>query len=308
VRRFLRDSAVESGAIAFAIFDSIMPYFRLIFSIPPIRYECIIARCLLLDMVGNEEDMTGGRMVLKVYFADISSAEAAAAELSNFGDLSVAALEQVDERDWIAKWRASMKPAPLANGFWVSPLWLPPPASAKHWIKIEPKMAFGTGHHETTRLAAASIIAFRRQINHSRVLDIGTGSGVLCFTADACGASSCLGIEIDPHCRENLAENRRDNAAQGKIAFTIGSISSLNVQAHFDFIVMNMLITESAPLLGATAALLSQKGLLIWSGILTDEADNAIGLARNFGFVLIKKQRENEWWCGAFNKSGFILS
>ena len=104
-----------------------------------------------------------------------------------------------------------MKPALLANGFWVSPLWLTPPASAKYWIKIEPKMAFGTGHHETTRFTAVAIIACRRRINHSRILDIGTGSRVFCFTADACGASSCLGVEIDLQCCENLAEIRREN-------------------------------------------------------------------------------------------------
>jgi hypothetical protein len=81
-----------------------MPYVRLIFSISPTLYEPIIAQCLLLGMLGNEEDTAGDRMVLKVYFADKSSTEAAAVEFGKSGDPSVVAIEPVDEHDWIAKW------------------------------------------------------------------------------------------------------------------------------------------------------------------------------------------------------------
>ena len=63
---------------------------------------------------------------------------------------------------------------------------------------------------------------------------------------------------------------------------------------------MNMLITESAPLLGIVASLLKSYGMIIWSGILVDKRDEAVSLAGKIGLKLIKEKREYEWWCGAF--------
>ncbi len=276
--------------------------FRIILSIPQDLYEPVIGQCCLLGMEGNEEATAGNRIMIMPYFSDEETARCAADELRKVDGLEITAVEPVENQDWLTKWRESMEPAHLAEGFWVSPTWLPPPGSAKHWIKIEPKMAFGTGHHETTRLAAAEIIASGNSIKNHRLLDIGTGSGVLCFTAEACGAASCLGVEIDAQCRENLAENRSDNAAKGRVAFAIGSIDALYDRAEFDIVVMNMLITESAPLLGRASKLLAPGGMLIWSGILTTEADEATILARAAGFTIVNDRRENEWWCGRFEK------
>jgi ribosomal protein L11 methyltransferase len=274
--------------------------YRIDLSIPQDHYETVIAECIMLGMAGNEEVPAGDRMVLKVYFADQASVETATARLKTDSEVEIITVELVENQDWLAKWRESMEPAHLAEEFWVSPTWLPPPESAKHWIKIEPKMAFGTGHHETTRLAAAEIIACRDTVKNSRILDIGTGSGVLCFTADACGAASCLGVEIDAQCCENLAENRRDNAAKGRVTFAIGSIDSFTKNASFNFVVMNMLITESAPLLQGVSDFLLPGGTLIWSGILGSEADEATEGAQAAGFALVTDRRENEWWCGRF--------
>jgi ribosomal protein L11 methyltransferase len=194
-----------------------------------------------------------------------------------------------------------MKPARLAAGWYVSPVWLPPPKSAKHWIKIEPKMAFGTGHHETTRLAAQAIIAQKRRINNKRILDIGTGSGVLCFVAALCGARFCLGVEIDANCRENLAENLcNNNKSAGKIDFLIGSPDCLKGHGLFDLVVMNMLLIESAPLLDTVAMLLRPQGLFIWSGLLTVERHEAVEFAKKFNLALVSEKKENEWWCGVY--------
>ncbi len=283
--------------------QKLKPSFRMVLSIPHELYELVIGQCCLLGMEGNEESTAGDRIVLTPYFGDEETARTAEGELRKIDGLEISSIEPVEQRDWLAKWRESMQPARLADGFWVSPTWLTPPDSAKHWIKIEPKMAFGTGHHETTRLAAAAIIDCAGSLPGRRLLDIGTGSGVLCFTADTCGAASCLGVEIDAQCRENLAENRRDNPAEGRVDFCIGSIDALGVRGCFDFVVMNMLITESAPLLTQVAGLLTPEGSLIWSGILVDEAKEAVDRAGTAGFSLADERCENEWWCGVFKKN-----
>jgi ribosomal protein L11 methyltransferase len=214
------------------------------------------------------------------------------------------AVEYVDgKQDWNAKWRESMEPAQIAEGVWVSPAWLEPPESGrKAWIKIEPKMAFGTGHHETTRLAARALIERGGFVAGRSALDIGTGSGILCFVANYLGARAALGVEIDGDCLENLAENLRDNPPRqgGSVRFAIGTLDSVINDERFDIVVMNMLSTESTPLLKQISAVIKNESLLIWSGILAGERGEVIGIAKKFGFALSSVQTENEWWCGAF--------
>jgi len=268
--------------------------------IPPDRFDLLIAQWQELGMLGCEELNSAEGLQIKAYFKDESSALQAVKNLNETGRSKNISIENIEDQDWDAKWRETMKPARLAAGWWVSPLWLPPPKSAKHWIKIEPKMAFGTGYHETTRLAAQAIIARKRQIKNKRVLDIGTGSGILCFVAGLCGARSCVGAEIDANCRENLAENLRNNIPAGTIDFLIGNLDGLKGCKLFDLIVMNMLLIESAPLLHTVAAMLKHSGLFIWSGILTDEHAKAVELADKYRLSLLSEKKENEWWCGTF--------
>lgn len=257
-----------------------------------------------LGLEGAEEAPEGDAIRVKVYFADMKTADLAKTDLENRNILSPVTVNEVIDQDWNAKWRESMKPAKLAPHFWVSPTWLPPSKlETDHWIKIEPKMAFGTGHHETTRLAARAIISKKRWLGGKNVLDIGTGSGVLCFVADICGARSCLGVEIDQDCLENLDENRRENRHEGTIGFTIGTLDSIKENARFDMVVMNMLLNESTPCLPQVSSFLRPGGLLVWSGILVEEKDIAVKNAEVISSCkLTKESVEHEWWCGIFTK------
>lgn len=258
-----------------------------------------------LGMQGSEEIVEHENIRVKVYFADLETADNAKTDLEKRSPLSPVTLTEVVDEDWNAKWRESMKPAKLAPHFWVSPTWLPPGGEeGDQWIKIEPKMAFGTGHHETTRLAARAIISKKKWIPGKNVLDIGTGSGVLCFVADILGSRSCLGIEIDPDCLENLDENRRENSPRGMMEFTIGTLDCLKDDVVFDMVVMNMLLNESTPCLPQVDKLLRTGGLLVWSGILVDEKETAIDNAAIIASCkLLKETVEHEWWCGVFTKS-----
>lgn len=257
-----------------------------------------------LGMLGCEEQDVPNGIRVKVYFKSQEDARQASLDLESRNPLSPVLSYEVVQEDWNKKWRESMEPAKLAPGYWVSPLWLPPPLKENDfWIKIEPKMAFGTGHHETTRLAAEEIISNKTKIANKTFLDIGTGSGVLCFVADHCNASSCTGVEIDQDCLENLAENKQLNSPEAKVSFAIGTLSNIKQSANFDVIVMNMIMTESEPLLSRICELLSDDGILIWSGILTQEKNDAITSAADFNFQLLEEKTEHEWWCGSFTKS-----
>ena len=277
-------------------------YYRVCGNLPTEAYEVAVAEWYALGMAGCEETaVDASTTAVRIYFHERSAAQCAAAALEQCAAGGVTC-EPVVNEDWNARWRGSMQPALLAPGWWVSPLWLEPPLSeGDRWIRIEPKMAFGTGHHETTRLATRAILGCGELLRGGRFLDIGTGSGVLCFVAAMLDAGNCVGVEIDPDCRGNLTENRRLNALL-RCSFIIGPVDALSAAGMFDVIVMNMIHTESAPLLGRCRELLAPDGLLLWSGILGDEYGRAVDAAGRQSFLLAGEMRENEWWCGTFAK------
>jgi ribosomal protein L11 methyltransferase len=268
----------------------------------PEQYDTALALISIPGLLGCEENQISPQTRLTAHFKTEQGAQEAKNRICTlFPDQNIS-ITKTEPQDWNAKWRESMKPARIARGYYVSPLWLPPPKTCRHWIKIEPKMAFGTGHHETTRLAAQAIISLKPRLHKKRILDIGTGSGVLCFVADRCGTSHAFGVEIDPDCRENIAENLGNNRPIGHIAFLIGSTNALGKSVLFDLVVMNMLLSESAPLISHVSCLLKPQGRLIWSGILTEEHKETIALAKPHGLRCIMEKKENEWWCGTFEK------
>jgi ribosomal protein L11 methylase PrmA len=97
-----------------------------------------------------------------------------------------------------------------------------------------------------------------------------------------------------------MAENLRENSPRGRINFIMGSTNALKELRCFSLIVMNMILTESSPLLRKVASLLEPKGRFIWSGILKDEYLDARAMAERSGFKLASEKTENEWWCGVF--------
>lgn len=280
-------------------------HYRCTFTIPPDSSEMVMAYLYMLDMHGCEEsaETQSSAIIITAYFTtETVACQASQTITATFPQVTASDVEAVPNQDWNAEWRKTMQPAVLAPFWWVSPQWLPPPGKdGDRWIKIEPKMAFGTGHHETTRLAAQALITAQDKVCGNRLLDIGTGSGVLCFTGALLGAAWCLGVELDGDCRENLAENRMLNIDANDSSFVIGTLDAIATPIqHFDVIVMNMIHTESAPQLSRCKTMLKHDGILVWSGILNDEHMAACDAAALEGFSLCNATSEHEWWCGVF--------
>ena len=264
--------------------------------------DLVVAHGYTIGMNGCTEEETAEGVKLILYFTSYSAAEETGREIIRRFPSLQTAITEIADQDWNAQWKASMQPALIAPGIWVSPGWLPPPLSkADHWIKIEPKTAFGTGHHATTRLAARGIAALNGKLppNFS-LLDIGSGTGVLCFVAQTINAGLTIGTDIDPVCAGNLAENSANNPLARRSGFAIGTLAMFKMGAVFDCVVMNMLQIESQPLLDAVTGLLKPYGRLIWSGILIEEKKNIVSDASQKGFALHEETTEEEWWCGSF--------
>lgn len=260
--------------------------------------EEFLGLCYVMGMIGCEELEKDDTTIYTCYFDSDEDAVKTAEAVKDMA-VSIEKSEVVEDRDWNEKWRETIEPVQVSDAIWVSPEWLEPPLKdGDHWIKIEPRMAFGTGHHETTRLCSKQIIAERG--DRESLLDIGTGSGILAFVAEHAGYTRITGVEIDPDCKINLEENLEANRKEAHIDFMIGTVDQLDEAETFDTVVMNMISSISSPLLPVARRRLNKNGQLIWSGLLVAEKETCIQQAKDAGFEMIGDYSEGEWWSARF--------
>lgn len=207
-------------------------------------------------------------------------------------------------KDWLSEWKKGFKPFRFAGPFWVIPAWLSPPPEAltdksKH-IYVEPGMAFGTGTHETTRLAAALVIEECTRIRPGRLLDVGTGTGILALIAYRLGVSNLLGVDIDPEARRTARENLERNQAT---AIQIPDYNLEDVEGEFDLVVANIIDGVLTGLRHDLVKRLKPRGRMILSGILMDrESEFYSGFTSDTGLRLLKKTSEGEWSAALLEK------
>lgn len=168
------------------------------------------------------------------------------------------------EFDWVAQFKKNFQPRQVAPGWWVAAPW----HKGKHRneIVIEPKMAFGTGEHATTQLCCQAALGMVKP--GMKVLDFGTGSGILAILAAKLGASRVLGIDNDSLAIENAQENLVLNRAGSKIKLKMGSIDAIPDEKQ-DLIFANLILSQIKEYFPRFKRALKKEGLLVASGILT---------------------------------------
>ncbi len=218
-------------------------------------------------------------------------ADVAEAQLSEAG-VPVLGREVEPERDWLAEAAALQRPAAV-GGLVLDPH-EPPSADAgsRRRVYLPAERAFGTGSHESTRLALRLLLGSVPP--GGTVLDVGCGAGTLALAARIAGAGRAFGFDIDLEAPFASRTNARRNSLGG-CAFWGGPLQSLSPSARFDLVVANMLQEEVGPLLPALAALLPRGGLLVTAGQLVAREDEFTGLLADAGFCLRELASEGEW-------------
>ena len=207
-----------------------------------------------------------------------------------------------EDEDWINNWKANFRPF-LVGDILIKPTWLPKPEDmdARLMVEIDPGKAFGTGSHETTKLC---INALRREIRGGeRVLDVGTGSGILSIIALKLGASSAFGTEIDELATEAALENAEINGI-GPDRFTVRTGDILTDEtlqeeagdACFDVVVSNILADVIIPLQREVTRHMKPGAKLIVSGIIDTKAEDVRrAILSNPALRLLGSEKLGDW-------------
>lgn len=221
---------------------------------------------------------------------------------------SEAQLELVVEKnkDWLAEWKKGFKPFCFASPFWIIPSWLTPPEDApkdaRYLIYVEPGMAFGTGTHETTRLAAQFLIQEVQTYAPESLLDVGTGTGILALVASRLGVKKVVGIDNDQEARRTARENLEKNEAR---EIEIPNIDLSDINDTFDFVVANIIDGVLLLLRTDLIRVLKPGGTLILSGILSDRQSTFLSefLAHHKSDLeLVEIKSEKEWTAAVLRK------
>jgi ribosomal protein L11 methyltransferase len=202
----------------------------------------------------------------------------------------------IADAGWAELWKVHFKPLRVGR-FIICPTWEEPGAGEEDLvIRIDPGQAFGTGHHETTRLCLEWLDHWDRNRANSigSLLDVGTGSGILAIAAGLLGFAEIVAVDIDPEAvavaEENIALNRlteRVRLAQG---------SAVDVPGRFDVVLANIQVApliELAPLLTAK---LKPLGSLVLSGVLVEQEEQ-VRDAYAKQFLNLRRERAAGEWC-----------
>lgn len=211
-------------------------------------------------------------------------------------------LEGFDEEDWANAWREYYKPVHIGKSLVVVPAWQEYEAKENEvTIKMDPGMAFGTGTHETTRLCAAMVEKHIKK--GDRVLDIGTGSGILSMFAIKLGAASADAYDIDPVAVRVARENAKDN---GITSFKCGVSDLLRdvdlSDGKFDFAMANIVADILVRMAEDIADYLKDGAKIVCSGIIEGRCGDVTEAMTSHGFELFDSDSENDWKVLVFRK------
>ena len=202
--------------------------------------------------------------------------------------------ENMNEEDWSESWKQYYKPIPLGK-VTIVPAWEKYEAKdGEIIIKMDPGMAFGTGTHETTRLVMR--IMQDIIVGGERVLDVGTGSGILSICASKLGAKSCNAYDIDPVAVKVAKENAE---ADGCTNITVGVSDLLHgvdkSNGKYDFCVANIVSDIIIRMMPDISGYLTDTAPLILSGIIQDRADEVRACVLAHGYRIEREEKENDW-------------
>ena len=293
-----------------------MKYFEAIFTVSPYSSDACDVLAAMAGEAGFEtfeETENGLKGYVQQSLFDEETLRATIADLPFEGVSITYDIHEAEDRDWNEQWEqegfepiviSGEKPEVSGERYPTIvihdgrhlPESMPDDAIA---IEIDAKLAFGTGTHETTRMICGTLLSIPSPL---RVLDCGTGTGILSITALKLGAAQAVGYDIDEWSVDNARHNAVINFVDDRFKSLLGDASILNkVEGTFDLVLANInrnILLADMPMFREKMA---SGAKLILSGFYTEDAPMLVDKAKTLGLTLQQQKEDQNWCCLVFN-------
>ena len=202
-------------------------------------------------------------------------------------------LEKVEQEDWQNGWRKYYHPMEIGRHLAVVPSWQEYETDRVKLI-LDPGLAFGTGGHEPTSLCLEALDQLVR--GGERVLDIGTGSGILAIAALKLGAAQAEGVDIDPVAVRTAGENAALNGVADRLTVLVGDLSD-KASGQYQIITANIVANAIMALAPAVPGLMAEGGVFIASGIIDTRKEEVIAALQAAGLKVQEVKEKRGWEC-----------
>lgn len=212
------------------------------------------------------EEKPGGATYLKIYCNNAAQARAFEKILQKAFSIQKIQLKELPFHQWGQRWKKGLKAIRISKRLVICPSWIKyRKKNHEKIIRVDPGMAFGTGHHATTRMCLEWLES--RAKSWKTICDVGCGSGILAISAVKLGTKKAVGIDIDTEAVGAAKENARLNRVAGKISWFTKDISKKKVSWKFDCVLANLTARDIEKNWNALIKRVKTQGILILAGI-----------------------------------------
>lgn len=202
-------------------------------------------------------------------------------------------VQTLENRNWNEEWEKTIRPIRVTDRIVITPSWQSfAPRPGDLVLTIDPKMSFGTGYHETTRLVLRLMES--SLCPGTTMLDVGTGTGVLAIAGIKLGCASAVACDVDEWSFRNARENAAVNGVADRLTLIQGDIS-LTPPGPFDIVAANLQRTVILAILSELENRCAPGGLLLLSGLLLQEEKEIVARLKESRFDISGRMTENEW-------------
>jgi ribosomal protein L11 methyltransferase len=270
-----------------------MPYLRRFYHVPADLEELVLADLWEAGTLGVQSVAGPGEVRLEAWFPEGSEPAVPARPGVRPG-----VEDTVPDFDWLAGYRAQATPFPVGRTLFVDPREPEEPAletpDGRRLLRLPARTAFGIGSHESTSLAVDLLEDL--DLRGRRVLDVGTGTGILAFASLLLGAAEAVAFDVDPASPFNAMVNRRLNRLHPRLFIgTSAALRPPRLETPFDLELINVIPEEIGPEMPGLIGRLGPGGEAILSGILAEKGDEVLETAGRLGLVERERRTAGEW-------------